>query len=46
MLHTAPALLVLAGGRPLGVLTRTDILSFFEARAVAKRRVRTEGDDG
>ena len=33
MLHTAPALLVLAGGRPLGVLTRSDILSFFEARA-------------
>jgi cystathionine beta-synthase len=33
MLHTAPALLVLAGGRPLSVLTRTDILSFFEARA-------------
>jgi cystathionine beta-synthase len=33
MLHTAPALLVLAGGRPLSVLSRTDILSFFEARA-------------
>ena len=33
MLHTAPALLVLAGGRPLSVLTRTDILSYFEARA-------------
>jgi cystathionine beta-synthase len=33
MLHTAPALLVLSGGRPLSVLTRTDILSFFEARA-------------
>ncbi len=33
MLHTSPALLVLAGGRPLSVLTRTDILSFFEARA-------------
>ena len=33
MLHTAPALLVLAGGRPLSVMTRTDILSFFEARA-------------
>ncbi|HSH11833.1 MAG TPA: pyridoxal-phosphate dependent enzyme, partial [Ilumatobacter sp.] len=27
MLHTAPALLVLSGGRPLSVLTRTDILS-------------------
>jgi cystathionine beta-synthase len=33
MLHTAPALLVLSGGRPLSVLTRTDILAFFEARA-------------
>jgi cystathionine beta-synthase len=33
MLHTSPALLVLGGGRPLSVLTRTDILSFFEARA-------------
>jgi cystathionine beta-synthase len=32
MLHTAPALLVLSGGRPLSVLTRTDILAFFEAR--------------
>ena len=27
MLHTAPALLVLSGGRPLSVLTRTDILA-------------------
>jgi cystathionine beta-synthase len=33
MLHTAPALLVLSGGRPLSVMTRTDILSFFETRA-------------
>ncbi len=33
MLHTVPALLVLAGGRPLGVMTRSDILSYFEARA-------------
>jgi cystathionine beta-synthase len=33
MLATAPALLVLSGGRPLSVLTRTDILAFFEARA-------------
>ena len=30
MLHTSPALLVLAGGRPLSVLTRTDILAFFD----------------
>jgi cystathionine beta-synthase len=29
MLETAPALLVLSGGRPLSVLTRTDILSYF-----------------
>lgn len=35
MLHTAPALLVLSGGRPLSVLTRTDILSYFEAQAKA-----------
>jgi cystathionine beta-synthase len=33
MLHTAPALLVLSGGRPLSVLTRTDILSYFETEA-------------
>jgi len=31
MLETAPALLVLSGGRPLSVLTRTDVLSFFTA---------------
>ena len=33
MLETAPALLVLSGGRPLRRLTRTDILSYFEAVA-------------
>ena len=33
MLDRNPALLVLAGGRPLSVLTRTDLLSYFEARA-------------
>ena len=33
MLHTAPALLVLSDGRPLSVLTRTDILSYFDNRA-------------
>jgi cystathionine beta-synthase len=33
MLHTAPALLVLSGGRPLSVLSRTDILSYFEAQS-------------
>ena len=30
MLDRSPALLVLAGGRPLSVLTRTDLLSYFE----------------
>jgi cystathionine beta-synthase len=33
MLETAPALLVLSGGRPLSVLTRSDVLSYFEAVA-------------
>ena len=33
MLEAAPALLVLSGGRPLAVLTRTDVLSYFEAVA-------------
>jgi cystathionine beta-synthase len=30
MLDRSPALLVLSGGRPLSVLTRTDLLSHFE----------------
>jgi cystathionine beta-synthase len=33
LLERAPALLVLAGGRPVAVVTRTDILSYFEALA-------------
>jgi len=33
MLESAPALLVLSGGRPLSVLTRTDVLSYFAATA-------------
>lgn len=33
MLETSPALLVLSGGRPLSVLTRTDVLSYFTAAA-------------
>ena len=37
MLETAPALLVLSGGRPLAVLTRTDILTYFEAVAADRR---------
>jgi cystathionine beta-synthase len=31
MLDASPALLVLSGGRPLSVLTRSDLLSYFEA---------------
>jgi cystathionine beta-synthase len=33
MLESAPALLVLSGGRPLSVLTRTDVLAYFSAVA-------------
>ncbi len=33
MLEVAPALLVLAGGRPLSILTRTDVLAYFTAVA-------------
>ena len=33
MLESARALLVLSGGRPLSVLTRTDVLSYFTAIA-------------
>jgi cystathionine beta-synthase len=29
MLERSPALLVLSGGRPLSVLTRSDVLSYF-----------------
>jgi len=35
MLESAPALLVLSGGRPLSVLTRTDVLAYFSAVAEA-----------
>jgi cystathionine beta-synthase len=35
MLESAPALLVLSGGRPQSVLTRTDVLSYFTAVADA-----------
>jgi len=38
MLETAPALLVLSGGRPLSVLTRTDILSYFQVVATETAR--------
>jgi cystathionine beta-synthase len=33
MLESSPALLVLSGGRPLSVLTRTDLLTYFDALA-------------
>ena len=33
MLDKSPALLVLSGGRPLSVLTRTDVLTYFEVVA-------------
>ncbi len=36
MLESAPALLVLSGGRPLSVLTRTDVLAYFGAIAAEK----------
>ncbi|MBA3400085.1 MAG: cystathionine beta-synthase [Acidimicrobiia bacterium] len=33
MLETSPALLVLSGGRPVSILTRTDVLSYYESIA-------------
>jgi len=33
MLESSPALLVLSGGRPLSVLTRTDVLTYFTSNA-------------
>jgi cystathionine beta-synthase len=33
LLDRSPAVLVLAGGRPLSVLSRSDLLAYFEARA-------------
>lgn len=33
MLESAPALLVLSGGRPVSVLTRSDVLAYFQAVA-------------
>ncbi len=43
MLASAPALLVLSGGRPLSVLTRTDLLGYFEAVAAASESGGTRG---
>lgn len=37
MLDRSPALLVLSGGRPLSVLTRTDVLAYFETQAGSER---------
>jgi cystathionine beta-synthase len=36
MLDTSPALLVLSGGRPVSVLTRTDVLTYLQTVASAK----------
>jgi cystathionine beta-synthase len=33
LLDTAPALVVLSGGRPVSVLSRTDVLAFLEQGA-------------
>ena len=38
MLHGAPALLVLSGGRPLSVITRTDVLAYFQGDQLAPER--------
>ncbi|MEM1332632.1 MAG: pyridoxal-phosphate dependent enzyme [Actinomycetota bacterium] len=43
MLENSPALLVLSGGRPLSVLTRTDVLSYFTANVAGI--VDSDGDD-
>ncbi len=43
MLDAAPALLVLSGGRPLSVLTRTDVLAYFTAVAEATLESATRG---
>jgi cystathionine beta-synthase len=37
MLDRSPALLVLSGGRPLSVLTRTDLLTYFEGRTLVEQ---------
>jgi cystathionine beta-synthase len=38
LLDRSPALLVLAGGRPLSVLTRTDLLTYFDVLATESER--------
>ncbi|MFZ9384483.1 MAG: cystathionine beta-synthase [Ilumatobacteraceae bacterium] len=40
MLDRAPALLVLSGGRPLSVLTRTDLLQYFDVLATENEAYR------
>ena len=46
MLESAPALLVLSGGRPLSVLTRTDVLAYFGAIADQRMSCAERADDG
>jgi len=46
MLESAAALLVLSGGRPLGVITRTDILTYFEAVADVPVAATASSSDG
>jgi cystathionine beta-synthase len=43
LLDRNPALLVLAGGRPLSVLSRTDVLTYFEAVAARTAQGMTRG---
>ena len=43
MLQSAPALLVLSGGRPLSVLTRTDILAYLEDQSAVTHGVNARG---
>jgi len=43
MLQSAPALLVLSGGRPLSVLTRTDILAYLEDQSAVAQGAAAHG---
>jgi cystathionine beta-synthase len=45
LLDRSPALLVLSGGRPLSVLTRTDLLTYFDVIAAdAESRIQVDGN--
>ena len=46
MLESAPALLVLSGGRPVSVLTRSDVLAYFQAVADVHAAPTAGGADG